>query len=133
MHINKLAISLGFCALTAFATPAAVVNKAALVNLRIEGANKTHFEGFVLTKGHNITTALGGNHHCDGTNNHTNPHPGPTPNAALDDAAKKARFSFDGYVKICNLINKLHTTRILTDWSCHFLLFPIPQSIFLRI
>ncbi|KAF8910413.1 hypothetical protein CPB84DRAFT_1842445 [Gymnopilus junonius] len=44
----------------------------------------------------NVTTPSGGNHHCDGTNNHANPRPGPTSTSALDDAAKRNGFSFDG-------------------------------------
>lgn len=71
-------------------------NQKTLVSLRIEGADKTVFEGLVLTKGHDITTSLVGTHHCDGTNNGANPNPGPTPNAALDDAAKLRNFNFDG-------------------------------------
>jgi len=78
----------------AYASPA--VNKETLVNLRVEGAEKTIFEGPVLTKGHNVTTASGGDHHCDGTNNNENPLPGPTCTSALDDAAKLNHFTFDG-------------------------------------
>ena len=69
------------------------------VNLRIEGAEKTIFEGTVLTQGHNVTTALGGTHICDGTNNNANPKPGATCISALDDGAKKNNFKFDGYVE----------------------------------
>ncbi|KAF9562567.1 hypothetical protein CPC08DRAFT_372901 [Agrocybe pediades] len=90
--VKQIAVSLVICALALFATAAAVVSNVALVNLRVEGADKTHFEGPVLTRGHNITTALGGNHHCDGTNNHTNPRPGPTANSALADS----KLNFDG-------------------------------------
>ncbi|KAF8975215.1 hypothetical protein BDQ17DRAFT_278269 [Cyathus striatus] len=51
-------------------------NNGTFVNLRVEGAkNRTIFEGLVFTTGHNVTTASGGNHHCDGTNNKTNPLP----------------------------------------------------------
>ncbi|SHG86435.1 DUF4430 domain-containing protein [Streptoalloteichus hindustanus] len=66
------------------------------VNLRIEGPDRTIFEGVVATRGHDVTTATGGTHRCDGTNNNTNPTPGPTPTAALDDAAKKKGFTWDG-------------------------------------
>ncbi|KAF8972319.1 hypothetical protein BDZ97DRAFT_1901378 [Flammula alnicola] len=71
-------------------------NKEILVNLRIEGEDKTIFEGRVGTRGHNVTTASGGTHHCDGTNNNANPTPGATCTSALDDASKKHSFSFDG-------------------------------------
>ena len=68
------------------------------VNLRIEGAEKTIFEGTIETCGHNVTTASGGTHKCDGTNNDANPTPGPTCTSALDNGAKKHGFTFDGYV-----------------------------------
>ena len=82
---------------------ASAANDLTLVNLRIEGAEKTIFEGTVLTRGHNVTTASGGTHICDGTNNGANPTPGPTCTSALDNAAKEHRFTFDGYV-ITNLL-----------------------------
>ncbi|KAG8787180.1 hypothetical protein FRC12_015843 [Ceratobasidium sp. 428] len=67
-----------------------------LVNIRIEGATSTIYEGVVATKGHNVTTASGGTHHCDGTNLSANPTPGPTCTSALDDAAKLTHFAWDG-------------------------------------
>ena len=72
-------------------------NTPTLVNLRIEGAEKTIFEGSVTTIGHNVTTASGGTHMCDGTNNAANPTPGPTCTSALASAAKVHKFDFDGY------------------------------------
>jgi hypothetical protein len=72
------------------------VNNPIMVNLRIEGSATTIFEGTVVTRGHNVTTASGGNHHCDGTNNNANPLPGATCTSALDDANKKSHFTFDG-------------------------------------
>ena len=77
---------------------ASAANIPTLVNLRIEGAEETIFEGTVLTKGHNVTTPSGGLHQCDGTNNDANPSPGPTCTSALDDASKMNSFPFDGYV-----------------------------------
>jgi len=62
-------------------------NKAAWVNLRIEGSTTTIFEGQVHTNGHNVTTVSGGNHHCDGTNGGANFFPGPTCISALDNAS----------------------------------------------
>ena len=60
----------------------------------------TIFEGIIITTGHNVTAASGGNHHCDGTNNGEklteNPLPGPTCISALDDASKASSFTFDG-------------------------------------
>lgn len=66
-----------------------------VVDVRVEGATSTIFEGPVYTDGHDITTASGGTHRCDGTNNNANPKPGPTATAALDDAAELGRFTFD--------------------------------------
>ncbi|KAH8102129.1 hypothetical protein BXZ70DRAFT_54836 [Cristinia sonorae] len=81
----------------AIGTPVAPdVNIGTVVNLRIEGAEKTIFEGPIFTRGHNVTTVAGGNHHCDGTNNHENPRPGPTCTSALDSAGKEHGFTFDG-------------------------------------
>lgn len=65
------------------------------VNLRIEGANHTIFEGKVVTMGHNVTTASGGTHHCDGTNFGNNIFPGPTCTSALDDAFVAKGFQWD--------------------------------------
>ncbi|KAJ7040700.1 hypothetical protein C8F04DRAFT_995438 [Mycena alexandri] len=71
-------------------------NPATLVNLRVEGANSTIFEAPIITRGHNITTASGGTHHCDGTNLDANASPGATCTSALDDAAKLVKFGYDG-------------------------------------
>ncbi|KAJ7176697.1 hypothetical protein C8R46DRAFT_1346679 [Mycena filopes] len=82
----------------ACAAPGSVdsTNPSTLVHLRIEGANSTIYEAPILTRGHNITTASGGTHHCDGTNLNANVIPGATCTSALDDAAKLAKFSYDG-------------------------------------
>lgn len=91
---------------------AIAAGRATVVNLRIEGADKTIFEGPVLTRGHNVTTATGGTHHCDGTNNHSNPLPGPTCTSALDDASRRHGFGWDGYEsppQNFRLINSMNT------------------------
>ncbi|KAF8808419.1 hypothetical protein BYT27DRAFT_7210823 [Phlegmacium glaucopus] len=93
-HLFSLTL-LAVLALLSSAFPTPVVN-GTLVNLRIEGSEKTIFEGTVFTRGHNVTTVSGGTHHCDGTNNHANLHAGPTCTSALDDAAKVNGFTFDG-------------------------------------
>lgn len=82
---------LAACAPAASAAPVGV-------NLRVEGASGTIFEGPVTTDGHAITTASGGPnaHSCDGTNNGAHPTPGPTPTTALDDGARLAGFGWDG-------------------------------------
>ncbi|KLO20642.1 hypothetical protein SCHPADRAFT_816535 [Schizopora paradoxa] len=66
------------------------------IDLRIEGSQKTIFEGLIQTRGHVVTTPSGGTHQCNGLNNHSNPFPGPTPTSTLDDASKKNHFPFDG-------------------------------------
>ncbi|PFH48294.1 hypothetical protein AMATHDRAFT_65767 [Amanita thiersii Skay4041] len=67
----------------------------AIVNLRIEGRSSTIFEGYISTKGHDVTTASGGTHHCDGTNNNQNPNPGSTCTSALDTASNNYNFPWD--------------------------------------
>src|SRR3954447_15296121 len=89
-----------------WALPAAVLLSAAAagpamaapaaVTLRVEGPSKTTFEGSVTTDGHNVTTASGGTHKCDGTNGGVNPTAGPTATATLDDGARLGRFTWDG-------------------------------------
>ncbi|WFB06248.1 DUF4430 domain-containing protein [Streptomyces sp. LX-29] len=73
------------------------VNAPITVTLTVKGPNNsTIFNGSIKTTGHTVTTASGGTHRCDGTNNGANPKPGATPTAALDDAAKKKGFTWDG-------------------------------------
>ncbi|KAF8519979.1 hypothetical protein BU17DRAFT_89312 [Hysterangium stoloniferum] len=82
-----------------------------VVNLRIEGENKTLLDGPVFTRGHNVTTVSGGNHHCDGTNNSTHELPVATCTSALDDAAKIYGFGIDGaFFEPCDdfFINFIH-------------------------
>ncbi|PPQ72836.1 hypothetical protein CVT24_012882 [Panaeolus cyanescens] len=92
--ITSLAFVLA--ALTSLVLSSPNPGKRATVNLRIEGEDSTIFEGSIRTRGHDITTAQGGTHHCDGTNNNENPHPGPTCTSALADAAHEHGFGFDG-------------------------------------
>jgi hypothetical protein len=66
------------------------------VNLRVEGLNRTVFDGPVTTDAHVVSTAAAGPHTCDGTNGGAEPAPGPTATGALDDAAKLAGFTIDG-------------------------------------
>lgn len=65
------------------------------IDLRVEGRNETIFEGRVTTDGHDVTTASGGTHRCDGTNNGAHPTPGPTATAALDDGSTTGGFTWD--------------------------------------
>ena len=76
------------CASPALAAPATPI-------VRVEGANRTIFEGPVTTDGHVVTTESGGTHACDGTNDADDPVFGPTPTGALDDAARLAGFTWD--------------------------------------
>lgn len=66
------------------------------VNLRVEGLNRTVFDGPVTTDAHVVTSAAAGPHTCDGTNGAAEPAPGPTATGALDDAAKLVGFTIDG-------------------------------------
>jgi len=91
-----LALVLALIAPAALATQAVAASTPVMVNVRVEGATTTIFEGPVVTDGHDVTTAAGGTHVCDGTNNNANPEPGPTATAALDDAARSGGFTFDG-------------------------------------
>jgi hypothetical protein len=67
----------------------------ATVQLRVEGASSTIFEGPVTTDGKTIDKG-GGPHPCDGTNGGANPVPGPTMTSALDDASLSGAFTWDG-------------------------------------
>jgi hypothetical protein len=69
----------------ALACPSAIAAPAT-VNLRVEGADDTIFEGTVSTDGHQIEQDKNGPQPCDGTNGGANPTPGPTVTSALDDA-----------------------------------------------
>ncbi|MFJ7905037.1 DUF4430 domain-containing protein [Streptomyces sp. NPDC096198] len=66
------------------------------VSLTVQGPDGTLFEGSIRTRGHEVTTATGGTHRCDGTNGGANASAVPTPTAALDDAARKRHFTWDG-------------------------------------
>jgi hypothetical protein len=65
------------------------------VQVRVEGATSTIFEGPVTTDGKPIDKGSGP-HPCDGTNLGANPIPGPTMTSALDDASLGGAFSWDG-------------------------------------
>jgi hypothetical protein len=86
-------IALAIAGASATAADAAPVS----VDLRVEGASKTIFDGPVTTDGHTITTPSSmGPHPCDGTNAGTFPSPVPTATAALDDGARLNGFTWDG-------------------------------------
>jgi len=79
----------------ACSVPAAIAAPVS-VNLRVEGATTTIFDGPVTTDGHAITTASSaGAHACDGTNGGASTTPGPVATAALADGARSNGFSWD--------------------------------------
>ncbi|MER7763949.1 DUF4430 domain-containing protein [Streptomyces sp. NPDC097619] len=71
-------------------------NAAVKVALTVQGPDGLLFKGRIRTKGHDVTTATGGTHKCDGTNGGAHATKVPTPTAALDDAARKKGFTWDG-------------------------------------
>jgi hypothetical protein len=95
-RISPASCALFACTLLALVLPAAALAAPVSVNLRVEGRNATIFDGPVTTDGHDVTTVEAGTHRCDGTNGNANPQPGPTPTAALDDAARQSGFTIDG-------------------------------------
>jgi hypothetical protein len=94
-RLAKTALSGALVLLSLAAAPAALALPVT-VNLRVEGPDRTVFDGPVTTDGHDVTTQTAGTHPCDGTNGDAEPGPGPTATAALDDAAKLAGFTIDG-------------------------------------
>ncbi|KAI1203685.1 hypothetical protein F5X97DRAFT_283820 [Nemania serpens] len=78
--------------------PSTVPAPSANARLRIEGSDSegTIFEDCVVAGPRDITTASGGTHLCDGTNDGANPSPGTAPTAQLDAAAQLAGFGYDG-------------------------------------
>jgi hypothetical protein len=94
-RLRRTALAGALALLSLAAAPAALALPVT-VNLRVEGPNRTVFDGPVTTDGHDVTTPTAGTHKCDGTNGGAEPEPGPTATAALDDAAKLAGFSIDG-------------------------------------
>jgi hypothetical protein len=94
-RLRRTALPAALLLLSLIAAPAALALPVT-VNLRVEGPNKTVFDGPVTTDGHDVTTETAGTHKCDGTNGGAEPQPVPTATAALDDAAKLAGFTIDG-------------------------------------
>ncbi|MFD7834269.1 DUF4430 domain-containing protein [Streptomyces sp. NPDC059761] len=91
-----LGLALATAPAAAHAQAAPNTNKAVNVTLTVQGPDGLLFKGKVNTKGHDVTTATGGAHKCDGTNGNANPSKVPTPTAALDDAARRNYFAWDG-------------------------------------
>ena len=66
------------------------------VQLRVEGATTTLFEGPVTTDGKTIAKDADGPQPCDGTNDAANPAPGPTMTSALDDGQRAGAYTWSG-------------------------------------
>lgn len=66
------------------------------VNLRIEGASDTVYEGVIRNGPRYITTPSGGTHLCDGTNDGANPAPFENGISAIDAASQLCGFAYDG-------------------------------------
>lgn len=65
------------------------------LTVRIEGREKTLFEGPILSEGHAVqATGDGEPRTCDGTNNSAHPSPGPTPTASSVDAMEMVGQTF---------------------------------------
>jgi phage-related protein len=88
-----------FAAWAALALAAPAVAAPVTVNVRVEGATQTIFEGPVTTDVHRVDNGDGtGDHQCDGLNADASkyPAPGPTVTGAFDDASKLKPFSWSG-------------------------------------
>ncbi|MEV5983312.1 DUF4430 domain-containing protein [Streptomyces sp. NPDC052114] len=95
--VAAVGLTLGAAAPATQAAPVrAAANAPITVTLTVKGPNGALYDSTISTKGHTVTTASGGTHKCDGTNNGANTTAGATPTAALDDAAKKQGFTWDG-------------------------------------
>lgn len=77
-------------------TPATFTNAPVRVTVTVQGPDGLLFQKKIFTWGHDVTTATGGTHKCDGTNGSAHATKVPTPTAALDHAAKRNGFTWDG-------------------------------------
>ncbi|WP_046501107.1 DUF4430 domain-containing protein [Streptomyces odonnellii] len=96
--VATAALSLALASAPAVAHPhgTASTNAPVKVALTVQGPDGLLFKGRIKTQGHDVTTVTGGTHRCDGTNGGAQPSAVPTPTAALDDAARKWHFTWDG-------------------------------------
>ncbi|MFJ9820322.1 DUF4430 domain-containing protein [Streptomyces sp. NPDC101151] len=93
---TALALALASAPAVAHAQSTPDTNAPVKVTLTVQGPDGLLFKGKIRTRGHEVTTATGGTHRCDGTNGGANPSAVPTPTATLDDAAHKRHFTWDG-------------------------------------
>ncbi|MFK0211202.1 DUF4430 domain-containing protein [Streptomyces sp. NPDC090298] len=77
-------------------TTTAFTNAPVRVTVTVQGPDGLLFQKKIFTWGHDVTTAAGGTHQCDGTNGSAHATKVPTPTAALDHAAKRNGFAWDG-------------------------------------
>ncbi|MFE5548296.1 DUF4430 domain-containing protein [Streptomyces sp. NPDC056534] len=77
-------------------TAATFTNAPVRVTVTVQGPDGLLFQKKIFTWGHDVTTATGGTHKCDGTNGSAHTTKVPTPTAALDHAAKRNGFTWDG-------------------------------------
>ncbi|MFL0026881.1 DUF4430 domain-containing protein [Streptomyces sp. NBUL23] len=97
--VTTAALGLALTAAPAVAqaqTAAAFTNAPVRVTVTVQGPDGLIFQKKVFTWGHDVTTATGGTHKCDGTNGSAHATKVPTPTAALDHAAKRNGFTWDG-------------------------------------
>ncbi|MBD0710893.1 MULTISPECIES: DUF4430 domain-containing protein [unclassified Streptomyces] len=81
---------------TAQSDAVAFTNAPVRVTVTVQGPDGLLFRKKILTWGHDVTAATGGTHKCDGTNGGAHASKVPTPTAALDHAAKRNGFTWDG-------------------------------------
>lgn len=90
-----LVVAIG-AAICSVALPSTVIAAPATVNLRVEGASVTLFEGPVATYPHDVKAANDSTlRECDGLNNGANATAGPTATTALNDGLLAAGISWE--------------------------------------
>jgi hypothetical protein len=106
----------------ALVAAAPVVAAPVTVNLRIEGATETLYEGSITTDARNITTSSGGTHDCNGQNQGATNPIGGTPTTAAYDGAVAKNLAFDALWFGSDasgdfFINQLGPDRMADDFS----------------
>ncbi|MFE5715430.1 DUF4430 domain-containing protein [Streptomyces sp. NPDC056501] len=91
-----LGVLLATAPVTAQADTTGFTNAPVRVTVTVQGPDGPLFEKKIFTWGHDVTTTTGGAHRCDGTNGGAHTSKVPTPTAALDHAAKRNGFTWDG-------------------------------------
>ncbi|MGX2992997.1 DUF4430 domain-containing protein [Streptomyces sp. JNUCC 64] len=103
--LRRVAVTTAAVGLTLTAAPGAArattetvpfTNAPVRVTVTVQGPDGPLFRKRLFTWGHDVTTVSGGTHKCDGTNGGAHPTKVPTPTAALDHAAQRNGFTWDG-------------------------------------